>query len=334
MKESGINLFVVTTTYHILISCSMYKEGDILINAGNKSYGLVIKEMIDKTFGKNIISISGLADYKLNKIKILKFRTYMKQLKLSVCQKNIVNIVVFNDVDPEIQWIINYINKTGKVILVEEGIGLYRDIDKRFSIAWKLFGKMIFGYQFKNIKRIGESKKVEQIICKKSALLSVRQKHKEIYPFSNINIELLKSRLSTLEYIEEKNWFIGQPLVEDGILDEKKYLKIIIHLKNICPSLVIKPHPRENRNKYKVMNGIKVVEDNDTPMELMLNYKDNYHFFTFYSSAILSVSNYGKAFALFKIANIKLTKEIENIFLESSVFVVENWDGVKLDEKN
>lgn len=330
------NIFVVNTTYHILVACSMGKKGDILINSGSKNYGTMIHDMIFKTFGNNIFSIPGLQDYKSDLMELIKFRKNMKLLKINISKKSVLNIIIFNDVNPEVQWIINEVKRKGKVILIEEGIGLYRDIKKRHNLAFELFGKILFGYKFENIKRIGESKKVEQIVCKNFSLLSPKQAKKNIVYFDTINFNTLKNKLIHLEDIKETTWFIGQPLVEDGILSERKYLEIINKLKNISSDfdLVVKPHPRENINKYKSIYGIRLIEENDIPIELMINIQNSYKFFTIYSSAITSVSNYGEAFALFKIAKIKLPKEIEYIFKEASVFVLNNWDEVKLNEKN
>lgn len=334
MVSLGENIFVASTTYHILIACCLYKEGDVLIIAGNKDYGTLVKELLLKTFESDLFIILSLKDYKSDVFKLIKFRKFMKQLEKNILEKNIIDIVIFNDVDPETQWIINNIKRTGKVILIEEGIGLYRDIKKRHEFVFKIFGKILFGHKFENIKRIGESKSVEQIICRNPSLLSSKQHMKEVGKLDIIDFESLKNKLSNLKEVEENIWFIGQPLVEDGILKEKEYLEIVNKIKDKNPNLIIKPHPRENINKYNSIFGAKLVEDNNIPIELMVNTKKNNVFLTIYSSAIISVSSYGKAMALFKIAGIKLPDEVEKIFLQASVQILNNWNEVVLNEKN
>lgn len=329
-----VNLFVASTPYHMLVACCMYKKEDILINVGKQAYSLKLQKMIIDVFGENIFNTLSLNDYKDKPFKLFRFRKNIKCIVKLFDDRKIRNIFVFNDVSPEIQRIIQRTHISGRVILIEEGIGLYRDIIKRHRFVFKYFGKILFGSGFEDIDRIGESKSINEIVCRNGLLLSDKQKEKKIIAFKLTGIDKIKKNIGYIEQVNSVHWFIGQPLVEDGVLSESGYLNIIHKLSKMYPDLAVKPHPRENRKKYESMEHVTVIEENDIPIELMISTKNKLCFFTVYSSAIFTMVDYGRSIVLYKAERLHMPKQIEEIFLGAAVYIPDSWDEVSIIAEN
>lgn len=325
-----VDLYIVSTPYHILMACNRCKSEDILILFGKDKLSKFLENMLLHFFYDHWIQAMSLDDYKKNKIEFLIFKRNMHILQKQIkgFSKQIRNIIVFNDVDPETQWLLNRITHVGEIILIEEGIGLYRKIHKKNDILFRIFGKLFFGWEFVNVEQIGELKKIDKIICRFPDKLTEVQKRKKIELQEEKCFDRVRENMN-INYLEGQNWFIGQPVVEDGVMSIERFMKIIFRLSNMKKSLIVKPHPRENLEKYSRIENIEIIHDNTIPIELLLDNCQDYRFYTLYSSAIIQAANYGKAGALYKLAQIDLPFEIESVFEQSDVKIMNTWSEVE-----
>lgn len=335
--SDGINLYIVNTPYHIMISCNRHCAGDVMICVGELNMTHVLKSMIKSTFSDNCFFAESLEFYKKDLKKLIFFRKNMKKLKLKLNHKVVNNIFAFNDVNPIVQWIMHNIKFKGDVTVIEEGIGLYRDTVKRKKIFFKFFGKIAFGHNYEEISRIGESAIVTEIMCSYPFRLSDIQRRKKIIQIEDIDYKKLANSLK-VNAIIDRDCFIGQPLVEDGIISENEYCNIIDQLtKAKCTEepLPVKPHPREHLSKYSRLEAaqkIKVIKDNQIPVELMIDTDKHINMYTMYSSAIINLSKVKNVscYSLCRLYPYKnlINEEILSMFSEANVKMPMNWNDL------
>ena len=174
------DLYVVQTTSHLVKACTKCMHDDFIICVGSISKKSTIKKILNSCFlANNIATIHSLDYYKSNLSRLFFFRRIMKKSLDPICHNALKTIYVFNDVDPIVQWILHYLLHQNTV-LIEEGIGLYRNTVKRSELFFKYFGKLFFGNKFENINRIGISKIVDTIECSFPCRLNSKQKEKKI----------------------------------------------------------------------------------------------------------------------------------------------------------
>ena len=331
------DMYIINTPYHLLLTSFLKKDNDIIIlnsslNIDKKGF---IRLILDTKFKKNlIITIKSLKKYNRNVFMI--YRLLKSQTNRIISEtKNIKlsNIIMFNDVIPINQNIINEIKCEDHVIIVEEGIGLYRDMKKQLNFIYSLFGKILFGIHFQNVKRIGEYKKTTKIICNYPKLLSDKQKVKTIENFKTIDFKKIGEELGIYTF-RKCNWFIGQPLVEDNVLEEKIYLaileKIIKKISSDENKLIIKPHPREDVKKYKYLEkkySLEIYKDKDIPIELLIQNDSTVKIYTAFSSAALNLSSQFSCnvFMLFDL--FEIDPNIPDVILKSlPIKILSSWD--------
>lgn len=333
-----MNLYIVNTPYHLLLATLKNKKNDriIVIDSFKIRYSKYSKKLLARYFDEGEIFI--LEPLKKYGKKLFMLPSYIRKIKHDLKKNKFTSfdkIYLFNDVDPLCQLIINHVDYRCEVILIEEGIGLYRDIIKQNRWMYKLFGKLIFGKGFEDINRIGEYSKVDAIECNYPKFLSEKQLQKRIDEMNRINIS---SNIIGMESIMEDGYydlFIGQPLPEDNVMDESEYINTIDNLLNFVPVnclLAIKPHPRENLEKYKKIknNRFRILEDYDVPVELVIANSRIKNVYTLYSSSAMNISRYLNinVFMLYKIANLHLEIPSE-LFTLSGVKIIG-----KLEELN
>lgn len=325
-----MNIYVTQTPYHILLACLDCKKEDEVLYIGSQIKNCVIEQMVNTRFDKGQIDyIKPLSYYKSNVAALSSFRLYMKKSLKFLEGKSIGKIIVFNDVDPVVQWILHRLTYKNAIV-VEEGIGLYRDIRKQNEVVFRFLGKILFGFDFENLTRIGTSKSITYIHCAHPERLNAVQKTKRIIKQEKTDFSNIAKELNIKQY-NNRNWFIGQPLVEDGVLTEIEYKRIIrkiFEIKGIDEDKwIIKPHPREDISKYEEFdkNAI-IIQDYEIPVELLINNESLLDVYTLYSSAILSLSSI-KNVNCHAIVSVDgkhfIQKEIESMFCEKGV-ILEN----------
>lgn len=290
------DLYIVATPFHLLYSCTRATEGDWLVIIQGFKISNELKKIIEYKFASNFVLTSGFYYYRSNIKNLLKFRRDMRDISNELKCNSTRNIVSFNDVDPVSQWIMANIKHTGKCYIIEEGIGLYRDTKKRHEQIFQYVGKILFGYSFQNVKRIGECIYTDGIICKDAEKLSPIQKSKIVIQMEKNDFSNLADKLK-IKRIYKKAWFIGQPLVEDGVLSIEEYIgliQLLIDKDCLNNNIMIKPHPRENIDKYLQLEremNISICMANEIPAELLIDNSKETKIYTLYSSAVRNFSN-------------------------------------------
>lgn len=325
------DLFLVSTPYHLLLSCRKWKEGDVLVCLGNFKWNPVLHRMVQETFRSHTFRTKDFYYYRNSLKNLSAFRKHMKELSQKLKIFCFRNIYIYNDVDPVAQWILKNTAHSGDVILTEEGIGLYRDTKKRHEFLFRLFGKIVFGKTFENVNRIGQSSCVTKIVCSRPENLSVLQKEKRLELLKPLHYQELAERLGVSQ-IAGGNWFIGQPLVEDGVMTKEKYFEVVEDLIGLSQKmgrqLIIKPHPRERLEKYTGFEAL--LSSAEIPVEMLVDTAAETWIFTLYSSAVLTLSMMKnvKAFVLYKAY--KLHENIpDGLFDKKVIQVIHSLDEIK-----
>lgn len=290
-KVSNTNVFIASTPYHIIVSCAFMKNGDYLIVEENDSIDkYILDEYAKKTFNNKIIYV----DYYRNLFgkDFFRARRNFGKIKKKLDSNEIVNIYAFNDAEPYVQYLFKYYKKCNCCIL-EEGIGLYNNMYHRKKLKKIIYGKIFFGFWYTIIHRIGEYKYTNTIFPKSDNLLTKKQLEKKIIieNYDNVN-NLLKKSNTTLK---RKVWYISQPLVEDEICDEETYANFFEKIINIASKnnikIALKPHPRENKDKYyKYGDNIEIIDKKGIPFELLLDTSEKVYLFTISSSSVFKFS--------------------------------------------
>lgn len=289
INNNNPNLFVAQTTYHIMLACEKYKKNDFLLCIGNIFDQKDVKKMIECYFGiDHTILTKNMDFYKNNKVELLRFRNILNNDVQLIRKIKFNSVFIYNDTDPVVQWVENKI-KHNDVVLIEEGIGIYRNVVKRQRNFFKYLGKIFFGIYFEDIYRMGTSKPVTRIECTQPERLNVIQQKKEIFLKKELDFTTIADNIG-IRRISSENWFLGQPLVEDGVLTKSEYMNQLRRILDYTKGeIIIKPHPRENLDKY---SGMYVVRNSTTPIELMIDNSSPTHIYTMYSSAVLNLSKF------------------------------------------
>lgn len=332
-----MRLYIVSTPYHLLYTSIVIRDEDSLVivdnfNVENSSFVNLI--MKNKVRNNNVFIINSLSSRKKNILRINKsIKEDVSRIIGSLKGFEFSEIITFNDVSPITQQLITGFKIKIDVSVIEEGIGLYRDTKKRLRFMHSIFGKLLFGINYEDVKRIGEYSKTTKILCHNPEFLSEIQKKKEIKVLPRIKFKDLSEDFN-LECISNSYWFIGQPLVEDGVIGLKEYMEKLEKVMSICIKnnvlFIIKPHPREDTSKYEALThkfNMKLIYEKDIPIELLIGSSDSGKVFTIYSSAALNIA-IGfdiDVYMIYEIFNIEpnIPKELLRI---SKVKYINNWD--------
>ena len=168
------NIFTISQPYHFLIAKCYCKT---LRNKKNIFYVLSNSTLIKK--------LNDLLNEVDSNIKIIYFkdcrsRIYEKNnvilqisnirfLKKDLRNRAIDSLYVFNDFRPDAKAAIHFFKKyniKGKIIILDEGMPLYCDIDwsPKYSMYKIIIFKLIYGLWWKESRRIGETKNIDKYI--------------------------------------------------------------------------------------------------------------------------------------------------------------------------
>ncbi|KZE38889.1 hypothetical protein AV656_08290 [Bhargavaea cecembensis] len=347
LRGALLNIFIVNTPYHLLITTTLHTKNDlvIIIDDFNVEKSTFCSDLIEKKMKENkIIIIKGLRSFRGKPLNLFRYIREIKKRAKNINANFDGNLFLFNDGNPFNQIFISNLRNSRDVILIEEGIGLYRDVKKRHHFLYDVIGKSIFGLSFQNTRRIGGHKNTSIIVCNLPECLSDIQLEKEIFlinEFCSIDKNFLSSLNKTIPK-EKFDIFISQPLVEDGVLPENLYIK---KLDSIFKKVIrknhnfyIKPHPRESKNKYTYFEkkyGVKIVEDKDIPIEIFLSNQDSSFVYTVYSSAFYNIAKYLKLdnFLLYDLFAID-PKLPEPMLKSSQVNVIKSLSELPIKKEN
>ena len=330
------DVFVTTTPYQLLQSCYLCNNNSVLIANYDFYSNLVLSKLIDTYFQNRVIRLKPFGAYKEHPISFATFRNQMLKIKKRIdADYEIRDIYVFSDVDPVTQWLSKNIYHSRNLFIVEEGIGLYRDSSFQHKAFFNLFGKVVFGRTYEKVNRMGESSAVTDILCTSPELLSYKQRGKTIHVQERHDFSIIQREIG-ISPLQNVNWFVGQPLVEDGVTSQIEYMQVVDHLNQLCllqgKKLIIKPHPRENVLKYN--SKYDVFPEKDTPIELLIDTKDNTNIYSIYSSAVFSVTNVDniRVFALYKLLkNTTLSETLNDIFSNKGIKIINEWHDLEIE---
>ncbi len=181
-------------------------------------------------------------------------------------------IVIFNDRDCITQVILNDFGKNNRVYMCEEGAGIYSldNNENNFSLK-RLLSKILIGVSYKNTY-LGSSKTIDYLLAKEPERIpSIKVENRKLIkannPFIDIGfLELMTQSLNINDIVKIDNiykyiLYLGSPISELGYSENKEidFINIILNYLSDDEKLLIKLHPRENRNKYKgLTNNNKV----------------------------------------------------------------------------
>ena len=322
-----MDCYVVSTPYHLIVAASMRKNGDcLLIEKNNFIKNEFIYHIIEKYFLDNYeIVIS----YKELLKKPFKVKENLKKLKHITIEKyKFEKIYAFNDSDPIIQYIFANQKGDSKCIILEEGIGLYNDLHNRKYFIKKAIGRFVLGKWYQVIRRIGTYKYTSTIYAKNIKYLNAKQKEKETinYAYQELRELIEKEKIG----VENQNlWFIGQPLVEDGICTEKEYIEFLSRIINIFgkKKILVKVHPREDIKKYEIYKEkINIYENSSIPLELLISSTRDVNMLTISSSSLINCSDGVKVFFLYKLFNKGLSFPEKLVKNKINVKIINNWE--------
>lgn len=203
-----------------------------------------------KQLFKNIIVNS----VRLNRL-IQKYNSIIKDVFVNT---NFTTVFLFTGTDKDIfsQTLFYYIDKyckDVKIIIVDEGLGLYRKKNKYskwINFLVSKFMKIIFGVPLISIKKLGSHPK-SQIIYARYPELIYKENNKQYFKIKFENN--IKPKYGNYLLI------IGRPIYEDHTLEGEEYHLFLKYLFDAIEntkmlnkfSRFLKPHPRENTDFYK-----------------------------------------------------------------------------------
>lgn len=316
------DIYIILNNYHLLLASSIAKNDDVLIIAGDIGESWFAEKIIESVFSGNARKTPNYVFYKSNPVRLIRFRKNIRRVLNGIEANNYSTVHIYNDTDPIVQALIWQI-RSERVLLHEEGIGLYRDTKKRHKRALKWFGKLVFGRRYEEIDRIGESSFVDTIVCMFPEKLNEQQAQKHILKMQKLDYGIIAKEIG-VDQLYSPVWFIGQSLVEDGVVSEETYLSGIKELINCKGNkILVKPHPREEVNKYKKLE-IGVINNYDIPIEILIDNRQSVECYSYYSSALLNLSVLKNIKAYSMVSFLELSEgheEITDVFRDSDVIL-------------
>lgn len=267
--------FVVLTTYQLYVA-DVYANYliDNYKNVKIRVFLVGIEEFDTTNLNYEVIKIPDLNQSKLKRfIQRLVWAGrffFVTPIYKYFCSIKNCNLFVFNDNEPITNKLMRMVkrNKTNKVTIIEEGIGMYektslsngklsRKQKLRLGITWLLGSPMQF-------KALGENELIDNAIVGDKELFKTLEKSRGKIVVTQNKTALLKDAdgflvkagiKSVIDYKSDV-LYLGQPFAENGELAEGE-IDYIETLASGVEHFLIKPHPRDKVGKYK-----KIVENN------------------------------------------------------------------------
>lgn len=272
---------VCQTALHFLLA-SVLLAG----RSGEKIFVWVEESDIDEVFVEEIVAASEARVIRLRgaaklsgKIlrtlrKILNVRGLRKERVLGGCSE----LIVFNDLMPETQCLINAVGlSSGKVCLGEDGVALY-EIGGRVhvNVASRLAGKFLYGYWWEPKERIGEHKGIKTIYAAMPGLIRASvSEARDVHNLPAVDPGFFSGVLHK-SYPEfsciDNSVLCILPL--SSIVKPESIIRLLESLGKQGGILIIKFHPRESVQKVseilkKVPAGSYVCAPQELPAELL-----------------------------------------------------------------
>jgi len=225
-------------------------------------------------------------------------KTYYKTIFNLIEKYNIEKIIIFNLNTPLSYYLYNTFSSKIIIELWEDGLEHYIMDYGGINYFFKSMIKFLMGGYIYNIFKKNFRELENLHICNRFEYKNLSYIYKD------------DSKRKQLKRI----LFIGQPLVEDNIISEKKYFaKLLLLSQSINYKIDYIPHPREKRvYSYNVKN-IEVIQ-NDYSTEKYLLDKEYIAYLSIYSTVLLNINRLNKSYYLSNVYELKrITKKISKL---------------------
>lgn len=301
-------LFVVSSNFQMMFAyfISHYINGEVqylILDSENAE----VNDIAIKAAGENKAwLLPGLK--KTVKGMVFDNRELLKKLSDIVCTESPTTVILFKDNDFLTCQVIGSASRLGsKIILVQEGVGIYRYTEPNFKQWLRMKVPVLLGYPWVYNYTQGLHPKVKAIAATDlQKLPSMKKQSKELIqiPQTAPPHHLLRAYSSlipdqVLQPLSEHPaslLYIGQPLSKLGITkleDEIAFLQtLLLFTKKNNIKLLVKPHPYEDLDKYDGFKSELTLLSNSVPAEIIPLFLSLICVITPYSSAADNMSTW------------------------------------------
>ncbi len=277
------SIYLINTPYHFLVACGLALNYDksiekrliIVCDFENAPQYKEIITQWDVNLFSEITLLNGR--YGINKRSIIKIALSVKK-NIYLFKKSLkngvlsfpYNLFIFNDGNPEAQYLAFHNKKKGGVnTYVEDGmIAVYGNgVANALPLYQKIGAKLFFGSYYENIGVLGTYSAIQKVMVSYPNMIRGELKGKEIVKipieiFTILNesgfIKSFLEKYHLRDYLDEKEsikYLLLMPH-SDGLneIQIKKLQEIIILINDKLNYLYIKYHPRELRDNYLELN--------------------------------------------------------------------------------
>lgn len=347
-------IFVVETNYQLLYSIiinfylKLYNVNTLLISACISNDVQELSRKITCFDDVMYFDRSNNGNMKLDLIEEIKFvfdnQKVFKKMKGST-------LIVFKDANYLQGYLLSILkkDKTSKTVLVEEGLSMYEERGGVHRLTIKNKVKRVVRIA---LMRLLKAKKVTYgfgyndnldylAVYSPDKLDEVKVIGKEVIRLPHVAPDLAVFNVmeeyfldDSVENIidEEKQsiMYFGQLMVENGKVDKKREEFFLNYLSNISEEyniqVIIKPHPRENVEKFKMYSNVIVVDNRNIPAEVLFNKIKPSAILTPYSTASMNISRWWNVNSAYTFKLIDL--EIDINLLDNQT-IVEEYDDLR-----
>ncbi|MET4578311.1 hypothetical protein [Ottowia thiooxydans] len=301
-----MNLFLCNTPLHLIISLMVAYDEEMaerqsifVVMEDSENLHVFAKEIIDpKKF--QLICLSGR--YNQNGIlsKIIKIKSSASEIRNEISPL-ISNFYIFHDIIPESQAFLNQQYSRGKepiVTLLEDGVALYGPGGVySWNLIQTLKNKLISGWRWKGLSRVGTHPRISRIQCFYPKLLREDLKSKLVSCLPKNLPSELKSRIDSKIFLLDKNsTIIALPFIDprhtqllNGLIESS----ILFCIENQTKP-VFKFHPRESMQNSFAKERLKefAIAPQWIPIEVLLLANSEVHSFISSRTSALHISKH------------------------------------------
>lgn len=290
------NIFIAFTPYHVLLSYSIAKAK----HQNENNYLFIISDFLQTENFVNFFSnfkatpfikidiFPGLYKEKSIIKKRIIIKNNINKIKVFLNKYSVDTVYTCHDGRAESQALLYYAkksNKDSRAVYIEDGSAVYNShaFENR-SIFKFLLGKIFYGRWLQNIRVLGTSSWIDQVIAVFPDLIRPELKRKEIIPLEREDFLKIGEDEVFSGYIESLDGEIDKLQQSDLLLisphskfikEYPKYKEVINEIFRIIKSkklkIAIKYHPREPLEDFLSVREIKdaVILPKSIPLELL-----------------------------------------------------------------
>lgn len=304
-------LFFILSPLHIIVMNCLINDTDDVWVITTPS----LKELIKIKSNIIVSNIPDIQNSLLFKLKYaLKHRFFNRLISSNI---SFDNIYIPSDINLALQAIYSNIHYEKLIIFEEGGTLLYYLNRKQYFFKKLLLNtfRLLIGLKIRH--HILSSKDINQ------AFLFFPEFYEKKFHFPIIDLSekisdyISKNQLIELDYkdINPDFIFLSQPLTQDGYCKDNLELKILRSFidENTFKKVVIKLHPRDNKERYIDLFPDVHFITSSTPYQLLHFSLNPMYIGSYFSSALFSVPSIKNGFTRYSIISFLESDEINNI---------------------